>query len=44
MFFSNADMYYLDESIANLDRKNRLLILYECKEYLKDKTSLFISH
>ena len=44
LFFSNSDVIFMDESISNLDEISKNLILYELKDYLQNRTSLFISH
>ena len=44
MFFSNADLILLDESVSNLDPTNIEFIDPTLKEFLKGRTSLIITH
>lgn len=44
MFFSNADILYMDESVASLDRVTYQHIVAELEKFKIDRTIFFVSH
>lgn len=42
--YSNAQIFLLDESLSEVDEKKEKIIIKEMREFLKNKTIIYISH